>query len=140
MSVCPPVHLCALSQLNRLAYQFKVFVCVSQISGCMYADNRVDAVDRLLIVWLLDYANTQTMLNGQTLPSTSSPSFAVDNRFQHLESIHLICIIVKLISLYESIFAFSHSNQTCTLRKNSSPHCKSSSQSGFCRYSIEWAD
>ncbi len=27
-----------------------------------------------------------------------------------------------------------------TLRKNSSPHCISSSQSAFCRYSIEWAD
>ncbi len=32
------------------------------------------------------------------------------------------------------------SEQLYTLRKNSSLHCISSSQSPFCRYSIEWAD
>ncbi len=31
-------------------------------------------------------------------------------------------------------------DQPHTLRKNSSPHCISSSQSPFCRYSMEWAD
>ncbi len=47
-SVCLSVRLCALSQLNRLTYdlhyQFKVFVCVSIISGRMRITARMRSI------------------------------------------------------------------------------------------------
>ncbi len=57
-SVRPSVRLFALSRLNRLTYQFKVFVCASVISGHMRLIARMRSIGVLITIQCEQYVST----------------------------------------------------------------------------------